>query len=377
MIFSLPLSPVSDPSLSSIVTPRHARRGFTLVELLVVMAIIAIVIALVLPAIGNSRKSAQAADTRQLLANLSTAVSTFINDERRSPGYFPAREMGSAENANTAGMSEMENIMLDLNGYQPATTGNPNAIIVGPTAANTLTIDASLLGVPGQGSKQYFVPNKKYYYAMNAGTQQMAAAPHASSEGDTKQLPDLVDTFGTPILGWRQDDTYTTKPGAPTYTFARSDSGAGTQRAKFYWASNACFLKATASGKRGLDQTSASDGSLIGATGANTERSLAGAWGNPVDPYRDPANLATPPPYARSARAAVIFQSAGVDGYYFGRKDRGSKQFAGGFIDYRMNFAPDPAQAIGPTNQYTDKDGRPTSNNVLELYDDITTQSGN
>ncbi len=283
----------------------------------------------------------------------------------------------SAENRTTNGMSSMENLMLDLYGYQPPTGPGAVPIQVGPTNANRLTIDASLIGTPGQGSKQYFVPNKKYYVAQVAGTQQMGAAPHASSDGDPNQLPDVIDSFGTPLLAWRVDDTYITKPGNAQYRFALSDSGAGNVRAKLYWASNACFLTAIQTGKRARNQTDGFEGSMIPATGANTEKSLAGAFGNPNDPYRDPANLNMPSATPRTARGAITIQSAGVDGYYFGKKDRGAKQFGGGFVDYRMNFAPDPATAVSSTNQYTDKDGHPTNHNVLELFDDIIGAAGN
>lgn len=362
--------------------PRCARRAFTLVELLVVMAIIAIVIALVLPAIASSRRNAQAADTRNLVTQLTNAVSSFVNDERKTPGYFSEREMGSADNS-TNGMSSMENLMLDLYGYQPAT--GAGSIRLQPMNGGTyLDIDPTLIGTPGQGSKQYFVPNKKFYVAQNAGTQQMASAPYASSDGDPRQLPDVVDSFGTPLLAWRMDDTYITKPGLNNgYTFARSDSGAGNQKAKFYWASNACFLKATQTGKRVIDQRYNNpnlNGSTIGEGAPTLANSLAGALGSPNDPYRDPANLTAIPVVARSPRGSVTIQSAGVDGVYFGRNDPGSKkQFnlaAPGaiYLDYKINFVPN---LLDLSLKYTDKDGHPTNHDILGSYDDIIGTAGN
>lgn len=356
---------------SSPVPPRNARRAFTLVELLVVMAIIAIVIALVLPAIGGSRTAAKVADSKMFCTQLSNAISTYINDENKTPGWFSESDMGSqtgfAPLTNpTKGMSEAENVMLALNGYQPST--GPGTII-NPTgdATKNISIEPTLLGVPGQGNKQYFTPNKKFYAPQVTGTQQMASAPYADAESVGAQLPDLVDSFGTPILIWRQDETYITKPSANNYKFGAKDSTAG--KAKFYWASNACFLTAGQTGKKARDQANPTEGTRLAYNSPDFNLLLSGVLGNVSDPYR-PATLTTPPSVPRTARASVVIHSAGADGYYLGKKDRGT-------IDYRLNFAPNVAQAVGPTNQYTDKDGHPTNHDILSDFDDIFTQAGN
>ncbi|MEM8758348.1 MAG: prepilin-type N-terminal cleavage/methylation domain-containing protein, partial [Planctomycetota bacterium] len=89
-----------------------ARAGFSLIELLVVIVIIAIVIGITVPAIGGARDLARASSTQATLAGLGNAISSFRADEQRLPGYFNTRQMGRAD----TGLSGMQNIMLDLAG---------------------------------------------------------------------------------------------------------------------------------------------------------------------------------------------------------------------------------------------------------------------
>jgi hypothetical protein len=48
-----------------------------------------------------------------------------------------------------------------------------------------------------------------------------------------------------------------------------------------------------------------------------------------------------------------------------------------GFIDYRMNFVPDPTQQQSATNQYQDANGRPTNFDILGPFDDLFSTAGN
>jgi prepilin-type N-terminal cleavage/methylation domain-containing protein len=69
------------------------RDAFTLIELLVVIAIIALLISLMLPALGKARDTAKATKCAASLYSMSTALSGYLNDGK---GYFPAdhREVG-------------------------------------------------------------------------------------------------------------------------------------------------------------------------------------------------------------------------------------------------------------------------------------------
>jgi prepilin-type N-terminal cleavage/methylation domain-containing protein/prepilin-type processing-associated H-X9-DG protein len=66
--------------------PRRASSGFTLVELLVVIGIIAVLIAILLPALGKARSAAQAVACESNLRQLVTSLTMFSNEHG---GYMP------------------------------------------------------------------------------------------------------------------------------------------------------------------------------------------------------------------------------------------------------------------------------------------------
>jgi prepilin-type N-terminal cleavage/methylation domain-containing protein len=367
-----------------------AQRAFTLIELLVVMIIISILIAIIVPVLGSVRTAARKAGTQALMTNIMQAAQKFQNDERRLPGLFDPASMGGQENDQPdVGMSAAENALADMAGVDkiPANSANPATgtwITVGPFAgagdAKNYKINIELLGA-GNGTKNYFTPDDKHLAAQDAGISQIGGLGNAAAAG-VAQLPDIVDDFGQPILFWVRDDTYLGRPGANTFKFASKYAGpAGStgfpgSTAQYYWASNACFLKSASLGRKGRDQTDATNGSMIGpgvANQADLEKSLTAFLGNPAYPYR-PANQVGFPTVPSSGRAALILQSAGADGVYFGMKDRGARQFplAGTTPvgEYRYSFTTDG------TNPQTDKNGQPTTHDLTSEFDDLTNSGG-
>jgi len=65
---------------------RLKRNGFTLIELLVVVAIIAVLVAILLPSLSRARNTARAVVCKSNMRNLSLALSYYANEG----GYYPA-----------------------------------------------------------------------------------------------------------------------------------------------------------------------------------------------------------------------------------------------------------------------------------------------
>lgn len=358
------------------VRPNPSRRAFSLVELLVVILIIAIVIAIAIPSLAGARNSARSAATRAQMNNIVQAAAQFERDERRMPGYFSARQMGHTENA-TRGFTAMQNIMLDLAGGVSGTgTTNPgDSIRVGPENNAQVWVNPGYIGVERNGSKMYWVPDSKNYLAQD-GAGQMQASIDAH-----RQLPSIVDAFGNPLLAWTIDES-AVGPVRQYQDFAAvaAPTGTGTP-SRFYWNSNAGFLRATGLGRRFHSQVDANTGSMIGGQITDPSilaRSLTGILGHPSYPYR-PSNVGPnfAPEVPSVPRGSLVVHSAGSDGVYFSRADRGANQFEGRlFINYKINFVTHAGGTL-PNDGYTDRDGRAVNIDITERFDDMLAAGGN
>jgi len=117
-------------------TLRHTKRGFTLVELMVVVGIIALLIAIVLPAVNAARTQAKVAATQNTVRVIEVGVEQFRAD-------------------HLVGGSYPESIHLGLNKdqsphvYTPGWSGSSAADVCGANLLAWALAGADLLGTPG------------------------------------------------------------------------------------------------------------------------------------------------------------------------------------------------------------------------------------
>jgi prepilin-type N-terminal cleavage/methylation domain-containing protein len=119
--------------------PSRRQRGFTLVELLVVIGIIALLISILLPALNHVREEAQKAKCSANLTQIFAAMTTYANN---NGGNYPRTYFNKAVNSNTpSGNIDCTNIGGPTNGtaqstptatspnsFAPTGSVNPNSV---------------------------------------------------------------------------------------------------------------------------------------------------------------------------------------------------------------------------------------------------------
>jgi prepilin-type N-terminal cleavage/methylation domain-containing protein len=301
------------------------RRAFSLVEMLTVIGILVIVMSIIIPAMNSARKTAKMTDTRSTLASLQNAVTSFNTENRRDPGYFSPKQMGSAANAaNTGGWTAMDNIMLDLQGGVVA----PNSTVgvnMGPGTAGQVRVDLAGFGATHQGQsgaiiKNYFVADAKKMVQQKEAGQRFGTGAGGTAGGGDKDniLPSLVDAFGQPILAWQQDN-----PNAPMFVdMASPPANSQSLGAQFYWNQNAGFLNSAVIhlGRSGENQAYVPGGSLLASDNSQQriKDTMTALLGNP-----SAANTTVTPVVPTAPRGPIVFHSAGPDGVFVGKGDKG------------------------------------------------------
>jgi len=387
------------------------RSGFSLVEMLLVIAVIAILISLLLPALAGARQSAMKVSTQAMMADLTSAAQRFGNDNAgRNPGYFSEALMGHSDNL-AIGMSAMENAMLDLGGSAavlaqaddddaPEVNPEEGIIEIGPSddPKDRVIVNINLIGSTGA----YYTPDAKSFIAAGHGDDGQAGSPGGERLSDQigslsvgqVLMPDVRDAWGNPMLAWSQDQaargSILVVDGADpddVYTqFARiSSEGAGapmdtTGPAWFYLASNAAFLEAEEFGDGGINMAgdpAVGSTSVIGGGVDEMDRirSLATMLASPSSFLLDPGvdgldNASYREVFPSTPRGRFLVQSAGSDGIFLSNSSDGWSSTGNTENgDYSLNFGNNYISQSDVRN--TDDSGAFTNIDLFESFDDL------
>ncbi len=189
---------------------RPSREAFTLIELLVVIAIIAILAALLLPALARSKQAANTGKCQSNMRQLGLGFALYTGDNRET---FPAGAVDGGDNTQYTWDTAIH----------PYIGANNLSKAVLDSGAVDQGLVAQVLRCPNDiGPDSYWVANApnlgRRTYAMNAiGPQDMATANLGSA------LPKPIDGVG---IYW--NNTPTTQAGAPGYITSVVFSPAGT-----------------------------------------------------------------------------------------------------------------------------------------------------
>ncbi|HZZ43434.1 MAG TPA: prepilin-type N-terminal cleavage/methylation domain-containing protein [Tepidisphaeraceae bacterium] len=199
----------------------HRRTGFTLVELLVTIAIIALLIGLAFKGVRSFREAAWKADTQNELNTIAASIQTYYSQFHAFPGPLPTGDVGpvpvltnpiavvsgaSAVGFDTTSQTTLKNITASENLVLGLFGGLQN---ISTTATPTIQYDPRLVG---SGAKGLNYQNPKQYSAflddqklLSWKTYTNGKSGHYSddaSEASDSIIPELVDRFpqAMPIL---------------------------------------------------------------------------------------------------------------------------------------------------------------------------------
>ena len=299
----------------------HRRRAFTLVELLVVIALIGVLAALLLSALSSAQQRARATQTTSTMEAFAAACETFFQDHGQYPGVVPEALLAqdAVDNNGIPRISSLENALYHMmGGYlidgvhqefpRPTLEGWSEPLVFGNTFTIQFAVNSELLGDgPLIGGRQY--PS---YFTPPEGTLVKAFG----QVGDEENLVDVVDAWGQPLALLRRQRTVGVLPnnrsgndgnpetwqfrteGAAPY-FEAGEFGLGELRKQQAFSNDAptCILS---------QENNAFFEGNVGRILANP--AIREGVGNPDDLYTQP-------------RGSMLLLSAGPDGIYFSSQD--------------------------------------------------------
>jgi prepilin-type N-terminal cleavage/methylation domain-containing protein len=315
------------------------RRGFTLVELLVTIGIIALLVGILLPALGKVQERAKATQTGGLMQEFSKACDSFQQEIGRYPGLVPDDIL-----AGDPQFSSTENALLELMGggvrradfdqtsYDALRTADGWTEVsfnVSGGSPYLVKINPGKIGEgPRINGKQYppFFAPKAADLQPIAGKVNTAGTPITTETGDPTtttgvdaeiaKIPGLRDAWGNPLLYLRSIRNMGPLCGRPDdrpQFIVVSNSGGRFAGLQPYLGSPGLGL----SQSKQLKAVAPTGGAYSALDGANDQAKIR----NFAQLLRNPAFGEATKPLQSSPRGRYMIVSSGKDGIFFSTED--------------------------------------------------------
>ena len=336
------------PSLKQ--TQSHAKRAFTLTEMLVVIGIIALLIGILLPALSKVQERARKTETESLMQEFAKACELFQQQHGYYPGMVPETILAADPK-----ISGTENAVLQLCGggipqddplYNDASynagAGWTEIIFNGGTAGTyRIKVNPAKVGsgprIRGVDMQPYFAP-KSGSLAPAAGQSLTDANEPDAFAADPYRIPDVLDSWGNPIIYLRR-----IRDVGPLVGLASNSQ----------FASASMFPYSTSIRLGDLEQSQVAPpaGSIFNMA-ASTQRDATVA-----QIIRSSAFGKNDAPLFGTAKGSIALFSAGRDGIFFSRIDG-------------------PGSITLPKDDIVTTTQNPTGPDVVNEYDDVRVFTG-
>lgn len=188
---------------------RRVELGFTLIEMLVVIAIIAILMALLLPAVQHAREAARRSQCKNNLKQLGMAVHNYEGSTKHLPPNGGGTMLGLKPNYGILSGIVMLLPYLDQTSLWKRITGAPNqggdpcsATFPHPSGDGLPILLCPSTGTPPPPAPGFAGPSRSYHF--NLGDTMFAngdRGPFSPMTGRTRQLVEIKDGLSNTIMG--------------------------------------------------------------------------------------------------------------------------------------------------------------------------------